>query len=965
MKGAALVLLCALSAAAQTRVDVADEADLHFSIGNERFRARDYRGALEHFLLSNRLAPNRNVVFDIAETYAQLKQYPDAYRYYSQALEGETDDKERARIEKAIARVASSVAVLRVRTDPPGATLFVDREDLGARGSSPLVLAFAPGKYRVLARMSGYEPAWSQEVEARLGSDTRIDLRLDRVMRAVRLQGTPPGAEIRSDSGERCALPCELQLPVGKVTVTASAPGYAKARKDVYIPDSGAETVEFELQQQTGRLIVSTDERGAAVQVDGRLAGFTPAVLDLPVGLRRVRITSPGFEPVERIVQVGHGEQLPLELQLTAVEEVSAASRTAESVDDAPGSVSIVSSRELRAMNYPTIADALRGVRGVFVNNDSTYLSLGFRGYGPAGSYGNKVLVLVDGHATNDDWIDSSYVGFDNRTDLDDIERIEVVRGPGSVLYGTGAFVGVINLVTRPREAPSESSVTLGTIDAGSLRARGAFRRVLGERAGVDLSASGIDANGRDYFFPALYGGGSDGMSRGADGFRSGTLAGKAWLGDLTLQAQAVARDKSLPSGEYHTNLSDPRTRYIDRRAFAEARFEPSLGTAGDLFLRAYFDRYTFDSTLLATPDNGGLRRERFTGDWMGAEARLSLHPWKFFRLMIGAEGQRHFHVAQKGVGALEGNAPQTYLASENPFDVAAGYALLDLKPFPAVHLSAGARLDHYSTFGNSLNPRVTAILKPGASDVVKLMAGRAFRAPSIYELYYNDGGVSQVAACPEPARNCTALQPEQVWSEEIELTHHFSSLWTALASVYRSDISNIIELRQAPGQPDGVTRYQNGTSPVRAQGFELELRREWRQGWMAAASYSFSKVEFTQNTRGLREVPNSPQHLGCLKVSVPLVQRALTAMMRLSIEGPRWDRNAGPLDPPQRRTGTAAVWDLVLSGELPDWHVRYSLGVYNLADWKYEVPVSLEFGPVVTVPQNGRAVISSITIGL
>src|SRR5207244_9971387 len=159
-------------------------------------------------------------------------------------------------------------------------------------------------------------------------------------------------------------------------------------------------------------------ERGAAVQTDGNAAGFTPAVIDAPVGRRTMRVTLPGFEPVERTVEVVHGELPPLEVQLTAVEEVSAASRTAESVDDAPSSVSLVSGRELRAMGYPTIADALRGVRGVFVNYDTTYAALGFRGYGPAGSYGNKVLILVDGHSTNDDWIDSRYVGFDNRTDL-------------------------------------------------------------------------------------------------------------------------------------------------------------------------------------------------------------------------------------------------------------------------------------------------------------------------------------------------------------------------------------------------------------------------------------------------------------------------------------------------------------------------------------------------------------------
>ena len=101
------------------------------------------------------------------------------------------------------------------------------------------------------------------------------------------------------------------------------------------------------------------------------------------------------------------------------------------------------------------------------------------------------------------------------------------------------------------------------------------------------------------------------------------------------------------------------------------------------------------------------------------------------------------------------------------------------------------------------------------------------------------------------------------------------------------------------------------------------------------------------------------------VKIAMPIVLRSLTAMTRLSVEGPRWDRNSTPADPPQTQTGTSAVWDLVLSGELPEWHVRYSLGVYNLADWKYQVPVSPEFSPLLTVPQSGRSVVGSLTLTL
>ena len=322
---------------------------------------------------------------------------------------------------------------------------------------------------------------------------------------------------------------------------------------------------------------------------------------------------------------------------------------------------------------------------------------------------------------------------------------------------------------------------------------------------------------------------------------------------------------------------------------------------------------------------------------------------------MLGGEYQDHFHIAQKGVKGLDTPDPQTYLSSANPFELGAGYANADIKFTPRIHLSAGARLDHYSTFGDSVNPRLALIVRPADSDVVKLMAGRAFRAPSIYELYYNDGGISQIPA--------TVLRPEHVWSGELEVTHHFNPLWTGVASASLSTISDIIELRTAPGRTDGISQYQNGDAPIRAVGLEAELRREWRQGWMAAATYSFSRVRY--DAPGLRNVPNSPQHLGSLKIAVPVVQRALTAMTRVSVEGPRWDRNASPEDPPQRQTGTAVIWDLVLSGELPEWHARYSLGVYNLAGWKYEVPISPEFGALLTAPQNGRSVVGSVTLSL
>jgi hypothetical protein len=101
-------------------------------------------------------------------------------------------------------------------------------------------------------------------------------------------------------------------------------------------------------------------------------------------------------------------------------------------------------------MAYPTIAEALRGVRGVYLSDDRFYPSRwAFAASAARATTATACWCSSTGMPTNDNWINSSYIGYDARTDLDDVERIEVVRGPGSVLYGTGAFSGVVNIVTR------------------------------------------------------------------------------------------------------------------------------------------------------------------------------------------------------------------------------------------------------------------------------------------------------------------------------------------------------------------------------------------------------------------------------------------------------------------------------------------------------------------------------------
>jgi outer membrane receptor for ferrienterochelin and colicin len=952
-----LLVYGSLAAQRVARADnLADEAELEFELGAERYKAGDFRGALEHFLASNRLVPNRNVVFNIARTYEQLKESADAYRYYNQALEGEQDAATRSRIDEAIAHTLPLIAVLRVETDPPGAAVYIGRKDLGGRGNTPVALGLTPGNYRVMVELPGYEPAEAPPQNFDAGTQSRVALKLKQIVGSLAVEGSPIGASVRLDEDQGpvlCTLPCLANVPPGRHTLFVSATGHQTMATTVTVVTGVAATAHVELAAVTRTLLVASEVDNALVTVDGQPQGFTPAALALPLGPHQVTVSHAGYRPFTQNIVISPEGQARIDADLTPLEEVNAASRVTEAVEDAPSSVSIITREELRAMGYPTIAEALRGVRGVYVGDDTSYTNVGFRGFASLGDYGDHVLVLVDGASTNDDYVGSSYVGYDARADIDDVERIEVVRGPGSALYGTGAFFGVVNLVTRDRDAPTHGEIAVSTADESVGHARATAQVRLSPDAGGWVSVAGAHGAGRDFFFqeyatdPA-----TGGNARGVDGFDTGTVNGRVWYKSVTLQYLLTSRKKTLPSGEFATIFGDPRTHFADTRGLVELRFEPKVSQEIQLLSRAHANLYNFDDFLAATPENGGSATEAFRGRWVGIEQRVVLAPVPWLRFTAGGEYQRHFEAKQ--TGNTSPDAAGYYLNRDDPFSVAAGYGVVDVEPLRVVKFSGGARFDSYSNFGSSVNPRGALIVHPYAAGTAKLMAGTAFRAPSVYEHYYQ--GPTQI-----PGGN---LKPEHVSSAELEFTHRFSTTVSGVIAGYYNHVTDLIFLG-GQGTVTQPNQYANSDVPIDTLGAEIEVRREWRNGFMLAANYAFQHSRYLNSEAPagavtFRNVPNSPEHLGSIKAAAPIVRPFLMAMTRLSVQGPRFDKFDQANDTsPQNQTPGAVIWDVVLSGQTERYGVHYALGLYNAMDYRYSVPVSREFLQE-SIVQNGRTVLLS-----
>jgi outer membrane receptor for ferrienterochelin and colicins len=353
---------------------------------------------------------------------------------------------------------------------------------------------------------------------------------------------------------------------------------------------------------------------------------------------------------------------------------------------------------------------------------------------------------------------------------------------------------------------------------------------------------------------------------------------------------------------------------------------------------------------------------EDYYGSWFGGEARVVITPVKILRLTVGGEVQGHPFTRLYGTEVeddLKTPVPDgTYVDEKHGFVLGAPYAVVDFTPVKWFKVDAGIRIDIYSSFGAIAVPRGALIFKPTEGGTLKVMAGRAFRAPSIYEQFYNDGGFSQAKAT-DPTRNLS-LGPESVVSSEVEYSQRFLKDWVGLGAFNVSYIESIINSVQDMPDSD-VVRYANSDVPALSLGGEVELRREWRNGWMVSGFYGYQRAQYLSSSDpALKDNPrliNYPEHNAGVKAVFPIIPDFVSLGVRGTFEGPRRiDLQTDDLTDP------AVVADVALSGYAPKYGLRYVVGIYNLFDWTYAVPVSETYASR-TMPQNGRTFLADVEI--
>lgn len=553
--------------------------------------------------------------------------------------------------------------------------------------------------------------------------------------------------------------------------------------------------------------------------------------------------------------EAGSTDLSDLSIQELTKLRIATASRHLEDPRKAPAITTVIDSDEIARSGWRTLGDLLRTVPGFYTAYDRTYLYSGFHGFLQSGDYNARLLLLIDGHRVNENIYDSALIGTEFPLDLSLIERVEVVRGAGSSLFGTDGELAVVNVITKSASAQPDVRITVSPESFGGRtgEVEGSFR--LGDTTAL-FGASMYRSSGvRTLFFPEFDSPETNnGIATNLDGERYDHLFLKLARRQLRIEGFFSSRNKIIPNAPYGTLFGDPRNRYLDARGSLEAAWSHDLSDGAQIDFRAYYDYYRFLGGYPYAGSSPGAPADFFWNEgnnhWVGSELvygkRVGRH-----RVVFGGSVEHDLQLKQTNY--LPGQRP--FFENRQSPTEGALFGELELNLSRHWAVNAGGRFDWQSIYGRAAAPRVAVMYFPTQSTAVKYLYNRSFRAPDPFDEFYVNAGFIDL---PNPH-----LVPEYFGTHTIMAEHALSKHVHIAGNGFLVALQNNIE-EQVNSSGESFFANANGDS---GKGAEAEISAAGR-GWSSRASYTFSR---TRDSETRDRLENSPGHLAKLNGTAPI----------------------------------------------------------------------------------------------
>lgn len=664
---------------------------------------------------------------------------------------------------------------------------------------------------------------------------------------------------------------------------------------------------------------------------------IVPGFSHRPKGRLRLSIAALLFGSCIKVfaTEVDDIGRMDLEQLMNVELETVTASKYSQKLSETASQVTIVGKDQIQQFGFRTLSDILRTVPGFFITNDRMYDYVGVRGFDQSTALNGRMLLMIDGNRINESIFDSGLLGSEFPLDVDLIDHVEIVRGPGSSLYGNNAFFAVVNVVTKDGGSfhGGELAGSYGSFD--SYKGRFSYGRKQDNGLEYLISATGLNADGPTLHYPEHASPDNpEGITSHTNDEHNKQFFAKAGWGNFSFEGGYGRRYKGLPGGAFGTNFDDPSNSYQDSEAFVNLKYQktlsPSLAFTGRAFYGDYDFRgfYHYGDTTSAAPVHTW---------WSGFEANFVSRHFDNHTLVGGIEAQENW-LQQQGI--FFDNPYTVFSFDERDSHRIGIYLQDDVVLTNQLKLSVGARLDDHSLLSNVLvSPRFGIVYNPLKDSTVKLQYAQAFRAPNVvhqYQAYpttYNEDGTFRGAGrLPN-----TGLHAEQIETWELSWQQIFDHNWQFTVTGYYMDMSKRLEeIQQSPE----FRQVANLDAEI-GYGAEFELQRRWNNGALLRSSYSLIFAEDLDRGSDGYILSNVPGHLYQLNLMAPLFNPQWHGGFDMQMLSSRKS--------PQSKTPGYARIGLNLLYQ-PITNLDLSAGVYDLFDDN-----RLEPGGIYGIPQEGR----------
>jgi outer membrane cobalamin receptor len=496
--------------------------------------------------------------------------------------------------------------------------------------------------------------------------------------------------------------------------------------------------------------------------------------------------------------------------------EISVTSQNKMSFRETPGIVTVITQQEIENSGARDLTDLLRTVPGFEIAGDGeNVLGLGVRGnYALEG----KALLLMDGQQINETGYGSITLG--NRFLLDDIKKIEIIRGPGSAIYGGTAELAVINIITKTGEDLSGgyASATYGISEGTTSRVNGQFGIGKKTAKGLDFSFTGSysEANRSnrtiayktDTFDPEYIG--APNTFNYADSSKTKNINLNVGLKYKGIALKAIIQDHKIENNSYHADWLH----------------------FGGIYLGSKY-KWKINDKLTITPQLTWKKEQPWSYIGHVSERYNELYvsnnyktlgnvtafykPTKKIGLTLGLEGFNNKAIKPNDSIKFTSNDKSTV-----SYNNIAAFAEITLENKIA-NFVLGARYDNHSQFGDAFVPRI-AITKVINKFHSKILLSKAFKAPTLYNL---EGSID--------------IKPEFTTIAELEVGYLLTSNMSIIGNVFYNYIDSPIIYWEL-GDDNGYDNYESASTV----GFELDYKIKYNWGYINS-SYSFYKNNDTK----------------------------------------------------------------------------------------------------------------------